>query len=60
MVPILGLINAQLNAPKEQDKQDKAETVPATSIQNNHHPALLSLLAEELSVLPEEIHDFEL
>ncbi|EDR12817.1 aspartyl aminopeptidase [Laccaria bicolor S238N-H82] len=29
-------------------------------IQDNHHPALLSLLAGELSIAPEEIHDFEL
>jgi len=32
----------------------------ASSIQDNHHPALLSLLAGELSIAPEEIHDFEL
>jgi len=32
----------------------------ASSIQNNHHSVLLSLLAEELNVKPEEIHDFEL
>jgi hypothetical protein len=32
----------------------------ASSIQDNHHPVLLSLLAEELNVKPDEIHDFEL
>ncbi|KXN83720.1 Aspartyl aminopeptidase [Leucoagaricus sp. SymC.cos] len=34
--------------------------IEASSIQENHHPAFLSLLAEEMSVAPEEIHDFEL
>jgi len=29
-------------------------------VQEYHHPALLQLLASELSVSPEEIHDFEL
>ncbi|KAJ6539244.1 aspartyl aminopeptidase [Mycena capillaripes] len=56
-VPILGQIASQLNAPpKETDPGPKK----ASSIQDNHHPALLSLLASELSVAPEEIHDFEL
>lgn len=56
-VPILGRVAAQLNtSPKE-----GADSAPgASSIQDNHHPALLSLLAEELSVSPEFIHDFEL
>jgi aspartyl aminopeptidase len=61
-VPILGLIEAQLNAPSEtvaEDKDQKTQRV-ASSVQENHHPALLALLSEELSVAPEEIHDFEL
>jgi len=54
-VPIIGLIENQLNtAPKGSDNYY------ASSIQENHHPALLSVLANELSVSPEEIHDFEL
>lgn len=57
-VPILGLIEEQLNSKGEESK-DK-EPRKATSIQDNHHPALLSLLASELSVSPEYIHDFEL
>ncbi|TFK94700.1 aspartyl aminopeptidase [Polyporus arcularius HHB13444] len=57
-VPILGLIEEQLNSKGEESK-DK-EPRKATSIQDNHHPALLSLLASELSVAPEYIHDFEL
>ncbi|KDR83853.1 hypothetical protein GALMADRAFT_236273 [Galerina marginata CBS 339.88] len=66
-VPILGLIESQLNAPplkseSDSDKEDKGPTRPkvASSIQENHHPALLSLLSGELSVAPEEIYDFEL
>jgi aspartyl aminopeptidase len=58
-VPILGLIAGQLNATSEPSKAD-AEDAKASSITDNHHPALLSLLASELSVAPEEIHDFEL
>ncbi|KAJ7699975.1 aspartyl aminopeptidase [Mycena rosella] len=55
-VPILGQIASQLNesvAPESGPKK-------ASSVQDNHHPALLSLLATELSVAPDEIHDFEL
>ncbi|EJF61312.1 aspartyl aminopeptidase [Dichomitus squalens LYAD-421 SS1] len=55
-VPILGLIESELNSSAGETKGSKK----ATSIQENHHPALLSLLASELSVAPEYIHDFEL
>ncbi|KAJ6515987.1 aspartyl aminopeptidase [Mycena sanguinolenta] len=55
-VPILGQIASQLNA----SESDKKTAQTASSIQDNHHPALLSLLASELSIAPEEIHDFEL
>lgn len=64
-IPILGLMESQLNAPaddsddEKEDKRTKRVGV-ASSIQSNHHPALLSLLAGELSIAPEEIHDFEL
>ena len=54
-VPILGLIESQLNSPADGDKAKAA-----TSIQENHHPAILALLSSELSVSPEEIHDFDL
>jgi aspartyl aminopeptidase len=56
-IPILGLVEAKLNAPKETPVNTQQS---ATSVQDNHHPALLSMLAEELSVAPQEIHDFEL
>ncbi|KAI5123402.1 hypothetical protein M0805_006108 [Coniferiporia weirii] len=60
MVPILGLISSQLNALSSTDTKEHGELKTASSIQGDHHPALLSLLAQELSVKPEQIHDFEL
>lgn len=56
-IPIAGLVENELNSEKPAEKQPQAE---ASSIQNNHHSALLAVLSEELSVAPEEIHDFEL
>lgn len=59
MVPILGLIEEQLNGKKEEanEKDNKSD---ASSVIQNHHPALLSLLSDELSIAPEDIRDFEL
>jgi aspartyl aminopeptidase len=57
MVPILGLIADQLNRKSEESKTEQPN---ASSVQGNHHPALLSLLADELSISVEEIHDFEM
>ena len=54
-VPIAGLVESELNSDKPTEKE-----TGASSIQNNHHSALLAVLSEELSVSPEEIHDFEL
>ena len=54
-IPILGLIESQLNSPRAASKSGDA-----SSIQENHHPELLALLSSELAVSPEEIHDFEL
>jgi aspartyl aminopeptidase len=63
-VPILGLIESELNATPQSTTKTEATNGPAeikaSSIQENHHPALLSLIASELSIAPEEIHDFEL
>jgi aspartyl aminopeptidase len=56
-VPILGMVESELNAPTPSSSATKPG---ASSVQGNHHPQLLSLLAEELSIKPEEIHDFEL
>ncbi|KAF9075944.1 aspartyl aminopeptidase [Rhodocollybia butyracea] len=58
-VPILGLISEQLNAKSEPSESNSQDT-KATNIADNHHSVLLSLLASELSVAPDEIHDFEL
>jgi aspartyl aminopeptidase len=59
-VPILGLLESQLNSPTDESDNDQPPQKVASSIQSNHHPALLALLAGELAVSPEEIHDFEL
>ncbi|KAG9104731.1 hypothetical protein FRC06_011625 [Ceratobasidium sp. 370] len=60
-MPILGLISSQLNAASKGSGEEKFVMPPGGSnVQNNHHPALLELLADEISVAPEEIHDFEL
>ncbi|KIM46291.1 hypothetical protein M413DRAFT_441377 [Hebeloma cylindrosporum] len=65
-IPILGLIESRLNSPPSESDDGKDDKPPsggpnvASSIQENHHSALLSLLAGELSVASEEIHDFEL
>ena len=58
--PILGLLTSGLNAPKDKVQSDGNDQQTASSIQNNHHSELLSLLAEELNVKPDEIHDSEL
>lgn len=55
-VPVLGQIASELNEEKKVD----TPSMSASSIQNNHHPQLLALLASELAIAPEEIHDFEL
>lgn len=60
-VPILGLVSDTLNKPSDVGEGDEVpRPVTASSIQGNHHPALLSVIADELSISPEEIHDFEL
>ena len=58
--PILGLIEAELNASPSTTDGQPTKKFGASSIQDNHHAALLAVLAEHLSVAPEEIHDFEL
>ncbi|KAF9816318.1 hypothetical protein IEO21_04183 [Rhodonia placenta] len=54
MIPIVGMVESQLNSPAE------TPVTAASSVQANHHAALLAVLSEELSVVPEDIHDFEL
>jgi aspartyl aminopeptidase len=55
MVPILGMAASELNASESDGKASASAVGP-----ENHHPALLSLLADELSVAPTSIADFEL
>ncbi|KAH9938570.1 aspartyl aminopeptidase [Fomitopsis serialis] len=57
MLPILGMAEEQLNAAAQ--KASAAE-VKATGVQEQHHTALLEVLSQELSVVLEDIHDFEL
>lgn len=65
-IPILGLISSELNAnraaapAKKDDDSDSEPPTPSPSGNSKHHPALLQLLAEELSVAPEDVEDFEL
>lgn len=57
-VPILGQqISSELNAPIHKEGESKGQGL---DVSENHHPALLHLLAEELSIKPEQINDFEL
>jgi aspartyl aminopeptidase len=58
--PILGLLASNLNAPADKPRSSDKNDKTASSVQDNHHPALLSMLSGELKVKPEDIHDFEL
>ena len=59
MLPILGMAEEQLNATNKAEKKGTVEA-KATDIREHHHTALLDVLSQELSVVPENIHDFEL
>ncbi|TFK55786.1 aspartyl aminopeptidase [Heliocybe sulcata] len=59
-VPILGLIASELNSANASESKKEEVEAKASDISKNHHPALLSVLANELSIAPEDIHDFEL
>lgn len=54
-VPILGLAAEKLNGKK--DGENTSESLVDSGA---HHPALLSLLSNELSIAPETIVDMEL
>ena len=56
--PVLGLIETELNGEKKEGSSQTQQK--ASSIQDNHHPALIALVAKELGVASEDIHDFEL
>ncbi|KZT62958.1 aspartyl aminopeptidase [Calocera cornea HHB12733] len=58
-VPFLGVLTEELNKmPEPKYTTNGPQIRPAPS--ERHHPALLAVLAEEMSVAPEEINDFEL
>lgn len=61
-IPVLGLLSSQLNGdtPKEKQDADPAVSASSSTVAEHHHPALLELIAQEMSVAPEEIQDFEL
>ena len=59
-VPIAGLAESELNSTPNDKEKSGDKPSQASSIQDNHHSALLAVLSQELSVAPEEIHDFEL
>jgi aspartyl aminopeptidase len=58
--PILGLLASNLNASAREVQGNGKIEQTASYIHDNHHPALIALLAEDMGVKPEEIHDFEL
>jgi aspartyl aminopeptidase len=59
-VPILGLVQSQLNENvTDSDSEAGAPTI-TSNIAANHSPAVLSLIAQEASVDVQAIHDFEL
>ena len=60
MVPVLGLVESQFNKVNKSNDAENERASEGSSIQNNHHSALLNLLAKELKVQPNQIHDFEL
>ena len=60
MVPIIGLVERELNNDKQDDEKADSSSTSSSTVHGKHHPALLSLLSEELSVTVGEIQDFEL
>lgn len=71
-LPVLGLVNEQLNKPASNNpsrtgtpkpdakKDDGNGRADATSNEERHHPLLLAVLADELGCNIDDIHDFEL
>jgi aspartyl aminopeptidase len=51
-----------LNGSPTPETNDKNPVigVAGSNVQTNHHTSLIDLIAEDISVSPEEIHDFEL
>ncbi|KAL2123961.1 hypothetical protein VTJ04DRAFT_326 [Mycothermus thermophilus] len=65
LLPIAGLVEAELNKTAEPETapgagSEEAEFQPLRAISDRHHPAFLSLIAENLGVEVSQITDFEL
>ncbi|KZT42907.1 aspartyl aminopeptidase [Sistotremastrum suecicum HHB10207 ss-3] len=60
MVPILGLVSAQLNASKNSESALKDGDIQSSTAIQDHHPELISLLCEETGLSADDIYDFEL
>lgn len=69
LFPITGLVSAELNrtgksadeTAKEESRQEKESGFnPLKTPNQRHHPYLISLIAEDAGVKPEDIIDFEL
>lgn len=60
LLPILGMAEEQFNAATEKAEKKSTVEIKATDVREHHHTALLEVLSQELSVVPEDIHDFEL
>lgn len=61
LVPILGLVEKELNGDKQaKEELPSGEFNALGKIHDRHHSALLDLIAKELQIKAEDIHDFEL
>ncbi|KAL1737811.1 peptidase M18, partial [Schizophyllum fasciatum] len=58
LLPVLGIVESQLNAKKEETNTDVK--VSANNIQANHNSELMSVLADEMNIAADDIFDFEL
>lgn len=60
LVPVLGLVESELNGKDASPKEESGEFNSLGKIQDRHHPALLQLIAKDLNAKVEDIQDFEL
>lgn len=65
-LPVLGLVNEQLNKPASKSPSRSGTPKPegkksdAATNEERHHPLLLAVIADELGCNVNDIHDFEL
>ncbi|KAK4193646.1 aspartyl aminopeptidase [Podospora australis] len=60
LLPLAGLVEAELNKTEETDAKEEADYQPLKAIDERHHPAFLSVVAETAGVEVSNIVDFEL